>query len=332
VELRVVFLDAGQGDCTLVVFPSGELMLVDCGSTKNRTVVAPKIAEGIQRYLVNRGHIDLLVMTHADEDHYNLLVPVMAELGNPNVERVRYGCDIGLYKNKNEADAAYDWLQAHNPEPFGPAHFGATIPTTYGTANSPDEAKLYVLAANSTGFPTRRTSKPKNTNSVVLMVEYCRYKVFLMGDATRETEQFILDRAHRVPGLLQRTYKTSLKMGHHGSITSSGRPWVSALEPDAFFISADTKPFGWGGTGMPTFAFLQEVLSWSPNVREEVEHGVVAYYEAPENRFNVWQTKKTVYSTLKEILYDHLGVGYDAGGGSWHLTVQWGGAVDVSDT
>jgi beta-lactamase superfamily II metal-dependent hydrolase len=339
-ELRVVFLDAGQGDSTLVVFPNGQLMLVDCGSTKNRQLAEETIAQGIENYMGVPRRIEQVVVTHADEDHYNLLGPVMTRLGNPAVGGVRYGGDINLYKNIREGNVAYNWLVANNALPFGPSHFGGAAPTTIGPQNPPqpsEEAKLYVLAANSTGYPPLRNSKGKNTNSVVLLIEYDRYKVFLMGDATKATEQFILGRAAQMPAvpgvsLLQRDFATSLKMGHHGSITSSGQPWVTELKPDAFFISADTKPFGRGGGGMPPIAFLREVLGWSPNVYEGEEHGVVAFSEPPARRFDAWQTKKSVYSTLQEILYNNAGLGFDAGGGSWHLVVKWGEGVEVIST
>jgi Metallo-beta-lactamase superfamily len=333
-QLTVVFLDAGQGDCTLVSFPSGELMLVDCGSTKNSAVVAPQLATGIRRFFPpGRERLDLVVVTHADEDHYNLLVPTMNAL-NCELGEVRYGGDIALYRNQRESNRAYDWLQQKNAQPFGAAHFGGAAPTVRGTAAARTETKTYVLAANATGDPAAADGPSKNANSVVTLVEYGGYKVFLMGDATALTEHFILGRVAATPaagGVLDNTYATSLKMGHHGSDTSSCEPWVRALQPNAFFLSADTKPFGPKGTGIPTQPFLEQVVSWSPKATAVTSHGVACFYAA-EQKFYIWQTTSPVCSTLWTIVYNAAGTGYEAAGGSWFLTVKSDGSVDVSST
>ena len=82
-ELRIVFMDAGQGDSTLVVYPDNSLMLIDCGSTKSKGVVAPEIISAINRYLpkTSGGNtIHTLVLTHPDIDHYNMLLDVTKAL------------------------------------------------------------------------------------------------------------------------------------------------------------------------------------------------------------------------------------------------------------
>jgi beta-lactamase superfamily II metal-dependent hydrolase len=333
-QLTVVFFDAGQGDCTLVSFPSGELMLIDCGSTKNSAVVKPQLVAGIRRFFsAGRERLDLVLVTHADEDHYNLLVPTMNTL-NCELGEVRYGGDIERYQNKRESNRAYDWLKQKNAQPFGAAHFGGAAPTVRGVAANQTETKTYVLAANATGNPAAADGPSKNANSVVTLVEYRGYKVFLMGDATALTERFILGRVATTPaasGVLANTYATSLKMGHHGSDTSSCEPWVRALQPNALFLSADTKPFGPSGTGVPNQPFLEQVVSWSPKATALNSHGVTCFYAA-ERKFDVWQTTNPVCSTLWRILYNAAGTGFDAAGGSWFLTVKADGSVDVSST
>lgn len=332
-ELRVVFLDAGQGDCTLVVFPNGELMLVDCGCIWNKDIVTPEIIDGIKRYLGTRGRIERVVITHPDEDHYNRLTTVMNGLGNPTIGEVRYGGSLELYENVNEKNAAYNWLVTKKARGFDPSHFGAREPTILGKQGSNTEAKIYVLAANSTGNPNLSNPKSKNENSVVMLVEYGGYKVFLMGDAFASTEQFIMNRATQAPdvsGVLRRNHATSLKMGHHGSKTSSSQKWVQTLQPDAFFLSADTKPFG--SSGMPSEDFVKEVVTWSSKVYEgKVEHGVVVY-KSQDQIWDVWKTKTTIFSTLTALKFVDTGFEFEAEGGSWHLTVKSNGAVDVSST
>jgi len=67
--LKVCFLDAGQGDCTLILFPDAAMTnwLVDCGSIKNGAVVGTQIFAALTRELAPRGNvIHRLILTHPD--------------------------------------------------------------------------------------------------------------------------------------------------------------------------------------------------------------------------------------------------------------------------
>jgi hypothetical protein len=187
--LVVAFLDAGQGDCTLVAFPNGKLMLVDCGSIKNSGTVSPQIVLALNRFLPrNHNTIDWLVVAHPDQDHYNMLRTVLG--GVANVTNVMYGGDVGLYRNQRDGpNWTYDYLLRRGT-PFGASYFGGVSPLF-----TCDEVNVYVLAANATGDPAAADGWSSNTNSVVLLLEYPTnngtYKVFLMADATTGTEDFI---------------------------------------------------------------------------------------------------------------------------------------------
>ncbi len=66
--LTVAFLDSGQGDCTLIISPKGQLILVDCGSIKNSSAVLPGVVEALKRYLpAAKNTIHTLVLTHPDQ-------------------------------------------------------------------------------------------------------------------------------------------------------------------------------------------------------------------------------------------------------------------------
>jgi beta-lactamase superfamily II metal-dependent hydrolase len=326
--LTVVFLDSGQGDSTLVVFPDGKIMLVDCGCRKNRDVVLPAVIAGINRFLpANGNHIDCLIVTHADEDHYNMIGDVLVAT-KATVGEVWYGGDVGLYKNMHDGNAMYKYLSANGKSP-GSAVFGGNAPW-----HTTGEVKVYLLACNSSGSPAAADGWTKNTNSIVLLLDYRNYKVFLMGDSTSDTEHFILTAA-AAPGtvakLLENEYATTLKMGHHGSTTSSSEPWVKLLRPNALIISADTRYFS--GTGMPRKTHLANVVNWSGNVVATPKHDIVLFDDTlPVPRFDLAGSTVATCSTLWSILYDAAGTGYDAAGGSWHLTVQDTGAVDLSST
>ena len=92
----------------------------------------------------------------------------------------------------------------------------------------------------------------------MLLVEYEGAKIFLMGDAFVYTEKCIitaftkanqLNRLKKQPG-----EQVVLKMGHHGSDSSTSSEWVKLIQPDVIVVSAGTKSFN--GTGMPKGSHL----------------------------------------------------------------------------
>jgi beta-lactamase superfamily II metal-dependent hydrolase len=327
--LTVAFLDSGQGDCTLIVSPKGQLILVDCGSIKNSSVVLPGVVEVLKRYLpAAKNTIHTLVLTHPDQDHYNMLADAMNATG-ANVTNVWFGGDREQYQNKLDKNRVYNWLVQRNAQPFGNSVYGGN-----STPLDFDGVKVFVLAANASGNRSADDGWRVNTNSIVLMLYYANYKVFLMGDATSDTEAFILQsvKASGPAAILTNEYASSLKMGHHGSTTSSSEAWVKAVKPNGIFISADTRVFS--GTGMPKRSQLNNVVTWSGNVQSGIpSHGVVVFDDTLSTpRFDVLNSTQVVCSTLHSILYNLLGTAYDAAGLAWYLFVGSNGAVEVSST
>src|SRR6266436_6786539 len=110
-DFQVIFMDAGQGDCTLIVYPDGSLTLVDCGSTKSGAAAFVEIKKVIDRHFDNKQDFNL-VLTHPDEDHYNLLqtlqVSQYIDAGGPVY--AYYGGDIDLYQNQKDDNYTYKLL------------------------------------------------------------------------------------------------------------------------------------------------------------------------------------------------------------------------------
>ncbi|HEY0038635.1 MAG TPA: MBL fold metallo-hydrolase [Longimicrobium sp.] len=272
--LQVIFMDAGQGDCTLIVYPDNSLTLVDCGSTKNGDQAFGQIWEVLSRYLpLNKNKLNNLVLTHPDEDHYNKLSYLLTRKDPPTIEQIYYGGTLKAYRNKRESNLTFDYLSSHKE---------CSLPANTHSAE-PDKnlsragVKVTILAANSTGNPRNNatlltanstgdrhmTAVVKNTNSIVLMVEFGPAKLFLMGDAFVETEAEImrvLDKADKL-GILQKgagVEETVLKMGHHGSDTSTGPEWVKAVGPGILVVSSATKTFR--TKGMPTKTKMENTV------------------------------------------------------------------------
>jgi hypothetical protein len=188
-----------------------------------------------------------------------------------------------------------------------------------------------ILAANA-GDP--KIKQDANPNSVVILLTYGDINIFLMGDATTETEQFILgwdttDPNHTLTTQLQGRL-TMLKLGHHGSRTSTGAAWVAKLQPEVLFISSDTRTFS--GTSIPSSTIIDAVLEHMtvvdifPDDASKGEHYYVQYNEDPNSpnyqKHEGKQTTKAVCTTLNLLQFTKP-TEFDAFGTSWHYDVVY---------
>jgi beta-lactamase superfamily II metal-dependent hydrolase len=278
-DFEVIFMDAGQGDCTLIVYPDNSLTLIDCGSTKSGDEAFAQIQVVLDRYLpANKGVIDTLVLTHPDEDHYNKLNSLLTSSSAPKVGFVYFAGDINLYKNKRDKNATYKFLVGHVEGLTGSAPANS-ISTTPDSQLSRADVDVTILASNCTGNPAGSTGAIKNTNSIVLMVEYGPAKLFLMGDAFIATEAFIVNalaKAKESDRLAKgKAQEVVLKMGHHGSDTSTAPDWVKTITPGILVISSGTKRFS--GKGMPTGAHVDETAQATTLVTTDIKQSYVVF-------------------------------------------------------
>lgn len=327
--LTVVFFDAGQGDCTLIVFPKGTVWMIDCGSTKNSGVVGPEIKKALAR-LVPSGHIDHLILTHADEDHYNLLGQLLT--AGASFGYVTYGCGPSLYKNK-KYPVVYEFLEGM----FKAGKTWSPGAGYFGGAKKPekiDGVDVLLLAAGAVGDLENADGEVKNGNSIVLLIYYGGYKIFLMGDATAKTEKFILAGIANVKGvpadLIANVHATTLKMGHHGSDTSSSQPWITAVQPNGLVVSADAKLFG--AVGMPKVSQISNVMSWT-KVAPMGNHPCVIFDDTGTPMvFKAYPEALAFASTLCDIQYNKLYTEYQSAGMSWYWYVGSDGSLSVNAT
>lgn len=218
--LEVSAVDVSQGDSILVVFPGGETMLVDGGGFPGMTRMTRKpnleIGEDVvSPFLWSRGikQIDYAVLTHEHSDHMEGLGAILdnfhpkqlwtgAELDTPDWARLR-------------ETAARDRVQVR-------ALRSSDAPIKIGPAT------VRILAPLPDYEPGENAS---NNDSLVMEITYGTRTVLLTGDAEQGVEQQLVAAGQLRP-------VTLLKVGHHGSRTSSSEEFLDAVKPQFALISA----------------------------------------------------------------------------------------------
>lgn len=203
-EMKVHFVDVGQADCMLLQ-SGGEAMLVDGGNVEDSDLVVS--------YLLDQGVEELryVVGTHAHEDHIGGLAAVLAVIPTEEV-----WCPVTEYDTSCFEDFAYyadqQGLELICPEP--------------GTVFTLGDAEITVLG------PVKDYEDTNNT-SIVLRVDHGQNSFLLTGDAEQEAELDILEEGFDVSA-------TVLKVGHHGSNTSSCYQWLREVDARYGVISCET--------------------------------------------------------------------------------------------
>jgi|GEM_PF-2160837 len=317
---QIIFMDAGQGDATLIVYPDGSLTLVDCGCKKNKDVVQTQIYKVVRSYLANTsGRLKNLVLTHPDGDHYNLI----AELVNSGVTvgTVYYG---GL---ASDYSGLTSWLNSHgNAVNFAQGYGSLDVVAglSYDGGSTKPKVETRILSANA-GDPAVKTDA--NPNSIVLLITHFNYNFFLMGDSTQLTEAFIVKKHGKDLDTLLAGRHTILKAGHHGSNTSSHEEWLKKIVPEVCFISSDTRTFS--GVSIPRSGVIKRIFDFGKlhDFGSKFEHKYVQYNDSTDRHQQV-STTVALYTTLHLLKFSN-DTEFEAYGTTWYYNVDNEGNVGI---
>ena len=185
-DLEVHFIDVGQGDCTYISCPNGNKILVDCGTSKDGD------GDAVRQYLLTEMgtpnvDIDTLVVTHPDQDHYNLLPTVV---GNGTVGQV---FKIGS-KSAYKIEPARDWLYGHK-EKFITKNAGFFDPPGFPNEDIDcGDAEVYILASNvkAKGGNANKDNHKVNAKSIVLMIVYGDLEGYCIQNLAEEFLELLL--------------------------------------------------------------------------------------------------------------------------------------------
>jgi len=210
VELTIAFLNVGQGDAIFIDSPMGNQVLIDGGGPDG------KVLRSLSRVMpfYDRS-IDMVIATHPDQDHIGGLAEVFKRFD------VLAYMDPAIPNDTGAFVALQSAVEAENIEHKVVARRGMKIILS-------KSAYLEVL------FPDRDVSGVSNTNdgSIVAKLVYGNTEVMLTGDSPEKIEKYLAS----IDGLHLKS--DILKLGHHGSKTSSSGEFLSVVDPELAIISA----------------------------------------------------------------------------------------------
>ena len=217
--LELVVLDVGQGDALLLRSPENRWILIDAGPRTDRFDAGSRT---ILPYLRRRGirALDLLVLTHADMDHVGGAPAILRGLpvkgiGDPG-RAVGKGVFLEVLHAAQEQEVPWWAFEA-------------------GDSLNVDGVALRIVSPEPDGGDLEdRREDDANAASIVLEVRFGGFSALLTGDAPASSEVRFL------PRLLSEEVQV-LKVGHHGSSTSTTREFLDRIEPEVALISVGRR-------------------------------------------------------------------------------------------
>jgi competence protein ComEC len=215
----VTFLDVGQGDGAVIETPSGRVVVIDGGGAPgtderegrdpgSRIVVPFLRARGVST-------VDLLVLTHPDDDHVQGLVSVVQRL------HVMAALDSGFPSDPETPCTRLRTALAARRVPVSRAQRGEKIDIG---------GDVYLEILHPSENYLKNTHSDTNNNAIVLRLIYKNTKILFTADLEDEGEKELLSSGQDISADV-------LKVGHHGSRGSSSEKFLRRVSPKIGVIS-----------------------------------------------------------------------------------------------
>lgn len=216
-RMRINFIDVGQGDSCLIRYKGTNIMIDSGGSlSKNKDGKSYDIGENVlNNYLLNRGitRLDYIMASHFDEDHSQGFVFLLKNMKVKNV----------IISEQYKTSSIY--------EQFKQICKKQNIQIIY--VKSGDEIRIKDLAfkiLHPKSKENQISENPLNNNAIVCMVKYKNRRILFTGDIEKVAEN------EMVKEYTNGLKADILKVGHHGSKTSTTKEFLDLINPSVALI------------------------------------------------------------------------------------------------
>jgi competence protein ComEC len=276
-QLEVTAIDVGQGDSLLVVSPNGRAMLIDAGGPTGAAANAENAAaltsedafdigeRVVSPYLWSRQvrRLDIVALTHAHSDHMGGMPAILRNF-RPRELWVSVDPDSAPYRAMlAEAD---------------------TLGIRVRHLRAGDRLNFDTIAISVLG-PTAAYSNPgapTNNDSLVLRMQFDRASALFEGDAESPSENIMTATALANPSFVLGP-DTLLKVGHHGSRTSTTPEFLSLTAPQAAIVSVGAN----NTFGHPCPEILDRLRAAHARVFRTDQSGLTTFLLSPDGGISV---------------------------------------------
>ncbi|MFQ5342145.1 MAG: DNA internalization-related competence protein ComEC/Rec2 [Anaerolineae bacterium] len=243
-QLHVVFFDVGQGDAIFIQTPGGHQAVIDGGPSP--AVMADAVGRRMPFW--DRS-IDLVILTHANEDHLAGLIPILE----------RYRVDHAIEPGYPQSTAPYfKWRDVLHEKGIDTQFARAGMDIHLGDG-------VWLAVLNPPQPLLQGTEADDNNNGVVVRLTYGETSFILTGDIEAEVEGRLAARS--------RVQAQVLKLAHHGSDSSTTPAFLAAVHPWVAVISvgADNR------FGHPSDEVVARVAEAGVPIFRTDEHGDIEF-------------------------------------------------------
>lgn len=273
-ELRVHYLDVGEGDCTLIELPDDKVMLIDGG---NRTSDTKK---SVMRYLnkLDVDVIDYLVITHADRDHLGALKEILtykkvlnAYLPHANVSKNVEYAEIYSAILEEKSSMVFSSRKEDLSKIEGDMPYTLTF--------------LYPYSSAALGYE----EEDDNDTSAVIWLDYKGTSALFLGDASSKIESKLITN-HRL-GLTPKADLSSteiLKVAHHGGEESTSKELLD-------YLNVETAILSYGQENLyqhPSSAVMERLAVANTNIYQTARNGHIMVTMKPNGTYAVQAIEK----------------------------------------
>ena len=220
-HMEITCLDIGQGDAIAAQLPTGEVFLVDGGSSNKKNIGQYQLLP----FLKNQGisYVDAVFISHTDEDHISGVREILEYM-----EKGLISLKIGnlILPGISEKPEAWRELEA----------LAKKVGIQVMTANRGDDFRIGDGRISVLSPEKGASGEDVNEDAVVFLLSYKNFRGLFTGDVGEETEKKLLSVLSDVD---------FLKVGHHGSGYSSTQAFLDKIKPEVSVIScSESNTYG----------------------------------------------------------------------------------------